>query len=206
MMKKIFIVSLLWCVAGVLFAQDITLPKPVTTGGKPLMDALNARQSNRTFAEKELSMQQLSDLLWATFGVNRPDGKRTAPSAMNMQEIDIYVFLKTGAYLYDAKANKLVLKAAGDLRGSVGQQPFLEKAPVVLVFAADFSKTRGDSEGTRLFAGIDVGYISQNVYLYAASTGMNTVAVAMVKKDELVKLLGITNGFILLGQPVGFPQ
>jgi hypothetical protein len=126
--------------ASTVCAQNLDLPTPQKTGGLPLMDALAKRSSARVFAAKELSPQQLSSLLWACYGINRPDGKRTAPSAKNNQETDLYVILKQGAYVYDAKANKLELAASGDLRALAGTQDFATNAPVTLVFVADQAK------------------------------------------------------------------
>ena len=204
-MKKITTVLLLF-VSAALSAQDIALPKPKTSGGKPLMEALNARRTGRSFAAQELTQQQISDLLWAANGVNRTDGKRTAPSAGDSREIDIYVFLKTGVYLYDADAHKLVQKSKTDARKSVGMQPFVEIAPVVLVYVGNFDKiARFDKESQNFYSATDVGYVSQNVYLYAASEGLSTVALGMIKKNEIIDLLKIKNGKPLLGQPVGYP-
>jgi SagB-type dehydrogenase family enzyme len=205
-MKKLALLILL-AISVNLSAQDIALPKPVTTGGRPLMEALNARRTERVFADKDFSNAQLSNLLWAANGINRPESeKRTAPTASNNQEIDIYVFLKTGVYLYDAKSNKLLLKTKGDHRKEVSTQPFVETAPVVLVFTADFDKMkRYPEEGRVYYSAVDAGYVSQNVYLYAASEGLSTVVLGMIKKDELAKLLNLKNGKVLLGQPIGFP-
>src|ERR1039457_4099054 len=111
-------------VTGLIFAQSIDLPAPQKTGGMPLMDALAKRSTARAFDSIELSPQQLSSLLWAAFGINRPDGKRTAPSARNFQETDIYVLLKSGAYVYNAKSNKLDLVVAEDIRALGGTQAF----------------------------------------------------------------------------------
>ncbi len=206
-MKQLTLLLFL-CMAATVFAQDIALPEPQTTGGAPLLEALKNRRTQRTFANKELSQQQLATLLWAANGMNRkPDSRRTAPTASNNQEIDIYVFLKTGVYLYDAAANKLLLKVKGDHRKNVGMQPFVETAPVVLVYTADFSKmTRYNEESRIFYSAVDAGYVSQNVYLYAASEKMSTVVLGMVKKDELATLLNIKDGKVLLGQPVGFPE
>ncbi|MDR1406180.1 MAG: SagB/ThcOx family dehydrogenase [Prevotellaceae bacterium] len=204
-MKKITIILLLF-ISGTLSAQDIVLPKPQTSGGTPLMDALNARRTGRSFSAQELTQAQLSNLLWAANGVNRPDGKRTAPSAGDSQEIDVYVFLKTGVYLYDAAANKLLQKSKTDARKSVGAQPFVETAPVILVFVGNFDKMpRFNEESKDFYATTDVGFVSQNVYLFAASEGLATVVLGMIKKDELATLLEIKNGKLLLGQPVGYP-
>ncbi|MDZ7634462.1 MAG: nitroreductase family protein [Bacteroidales bacterium] len=124
-----------------LAAQDIALPVPAKSGGKPLMDALNERQSARSFADTDLSLQQLSDLLWAAWGINRPaDGKRTAPSSHNRQEMDVYVVLKTGLFLYDAGGNLLKQIHNRDIRALTGTQDFPATAPVNLVYVADLAK------------------------------------------------------------------
>lgn len=120
----------------------IALPRPETTGGMPLMDALSKRQSLREFARTELSLAVLSNLLWAAWGHNRPDGRRTAPSALNAQEIDLYVALPSGAYIYDAGAHALDLIAANDLRRITGYQDFVDEAPLDLVFVADYSRMK----------------------------------------------------------------
>ena len=109
--------------------KSIQLPKPQTDGGKPLMQALKDRKTSREFSSEKLPMQILSNMLWAACGVNREDGKRTAPTAMNKQEIDVYVAMAEGLYLYDAKANILVGVLAGDIRAATGRQPFVKDAP-----------------------------------------------------------------------------
>lgn len=184
-------------------AQDIQLPAPQKTGGLPLMEALNARQTQRTFSSKPLSEQMLSDLLWAAFGVNRADGKRTAPSARNMQEIDIYVALPSGLYLYRAQEHVLEQTLDEDLREQTGQQPFTQKAPVNLIYAADFDRMRGDTE---FYSAADTGFISQNVYLFCASEGLHTVVLGWVDKDALHDAMKLRpSQHIILTQPVGFP-
>jgi len=157
--------------------RPIDLPKPQMTGGKPLMEALRDRQSIRSFQSKPLPAQVLSNLLWAAFGINRPEsGKRTAPSARNWQEMDIYVVLPEATYLYDAKAHRLNPVLAGDHRAATGGQDFVKDAPVNLVLVADLAKT-GDasSESTRVSVAVDAGLIAQNVYLFCASEGLGTV-------------------------------
>ena len=176
-MKRTLSIFVAAFIAGSLFAQSIDLPAPQKTGGMPLMDALAKRSTARAFDSKELSPQQLSSLLWAAFGINRPDGKRTAPSARNFQETDIYVLLKSGAYVYSAKSNKLDLVVAEDIRALGGTQAFVKDAPVTLVFVADLSKMgKGSNEDKKNTANIDVGYISQNAYLFCASEGLVTGA------------------------------
>jgi len=116
-----------------LMGQTLELPAPQKTGGMPLMEALAKRVTVRAFDTTDISLQQLSNLLWASFGVNRPDGKRTAPSANNKQEVDIYVLLKKGAYVYDAQNNKLNQVTPEDLRSQATDQRFAD-APVQLIF------------------------------------------------------------------------
>jgi nitroreductase len=195
-------------IAGSLLAQSIDLPAPQKTGGMPLMDALAKRSTARAFDTKELSPQQLSSLLWAAFGINRPDGKRTAPSARNFQETDIYVLLKQGAYVYTAKSNKLDLLVAEDLRALGGSQAFITNAPVTLVFVADLSKMGGGSnEDKKNTANIDVGYISQNVYLFCASEGLVTGARGMVDRTALGPRLKLRpDQMIILAQSAGYPK
>ena len=181
------------------FAQDIKLPSPRRTGGKPLMDALNARQSEREFTEKELSIQTLSDLLWAANGFNR-ETKRTAPTSQDRQELDLYVFLKTGVYFYDAKNQQLIQKVKGDNQAKTGGQPFVAIAPVNLVLVANLDKA-----SNRDAALIDCGFVFQNVYLFCASEGLISVTRGSVNKGELHRLLGLNeNQEVLLGQTVGY--
>jgi len=143
------ILAVLACVAAGL-AQDlqpIVLPAPQKTGGMPLMEALNLRQTNRSMTEEKLPPQMLSNLLWAAFGVNRPEGQgprgkvgRTAPSAMNMQEIDLYVAMPEGVYLYEAIPHKLSPVVARDIRSIAARRPEMAKAPVILIFVTDTDK------------------------------------------------------------------
>jgi len=195
--------------AGAQELKDISLPAPKTEGGKPLMQALKERQTSRAYDTKKLPLQTLSDLLWAVFGINRSDsGKRTAPSTRNWQEIDIYVVLEEGAYLYDAKANSLKAVANGDLRKMTGTQEFIAPAPLNLVFVADTSKMKGASQDDQsLYAGADVGFISQNVYLFCASEGLATVVRGMIgDKKSLGEALKLTaEKKIILAQTIGYP-
>ncbi|MDD5135022.1 MAG: SagB/ThcOx family dehydrogenase, partial [Phycisphaerae bacterium] len=142
------------------------------------------------------------------FGVNRPDGKRTAPSAMNKQEIDIYVATAEGLYLYDAKANTLIGILAEDVRAATGKQQFVKEAPVDLVFVADFSKMGNVSdEGKQFYSAIDTGYISQNIYLYCASEGLATVVQASTDKPVLSAIMKLPDSKkIIIAQAVGYPK
>ena len=193
------------CLALVALAQaaDIKLPEPQKTGGMPLMEALNARQTQRTFSAKPLSEQQLASLLWAAFGINRDNGKRTAPSARNMQEISIYVALPSGLYLYNAQQNALTQLSQEDIREKTGKQPFVKTAPVCLIYVADYDRMKNESE---FYSAVDTGYISQNVYLFCASAGMHTVVLGMVDKEALQSAMKLKpTQHIVLTQPVGFP-
>jgi SagB-type dehydrogenase family enzyme len=188
--------------------KDITLPKPRMEGGKPLIQALKERQSARVFSTKKLPVQVLSDLLWAAFGINRLDsGKRTAPSARNWQEVDVYAIMEGGAYLYDAKANILRGVAKGDLRKLTGTQDCVSTAPLNLVYVADMAKMKGASpEDQALYSGADVGFISQNVYLFSASGGLATVVRGSVERGTLAKALNLSDQKrIILAQTVGYP-
>jgi SagB-type dehydrogenase family enzyme len=189
-------------------ARTIELPKPVMEGGMPLMEALKSRHSSRDFSGKPLSDQVLSNLLWAACGVNRPDGRRTAPSAMNWQEIDVYVVRADGTWIYFPRENKLVLVAEGDLRAMTGIQDFVGSAAVNLVFVADMDRTSGKMLVTdkAIYVGADVGCISQNVYLYCASEGLNTVVRGSIDRSTLAKALNLSDHQqILLAQTVGYP-
>ena len=189
-------------------AKPIKLPKPQMTGGMPLMEALKARQTQREYSSEKLSERMLSNLLWAAFGINRPDsGKRTAPTARNMQEIDIYVAIADGLYLYDAKENALVPILSEDIREATGPQPFVKDAPVNLVFVADFAKMRGSEEEKVFYSATDTGFISQNVYLFCASEGLATVVRGYVEKDKLAKVMKLRDDKkIILAQTVGYPK
>ena len=153
-------------------------------------------------------MQQISSLLWAAFGVNRADGKRTAPSAMDHQETDIYVLLKQGAYVYDAKANRLTQVLAEDIRALGGKQDFVKDAPLTLVYVADLAKMgNGNAAEKESTASIDVGFIAQNVYLYCASESLATGVRGWVDHDALGKRLGLrVDQRIIAAQSVGYPK
>jgi SagB-type dehydrogenase family enzyme len=201
-MKKIIIVFATVCISLLACAQsDIKLPEPNKTGGKPLMDVLCERQSKRNYTGKELDLQTMSDLLWATYGFNRED-KRVVPSSQNRQEIDVYVMLSNGVYFYDAKANSLIMKVAGDHRAALGQPAISDKAALTIIYVGNIDKA-----SSRETAFIDTGYSVQNVYLYCASVGLGSVARGSFKKAELTSILNLTeNQEITLVQPVGTPE
>jgi len=194
----------------------LTLPKPQKQGGKPLMQALAERQTNRNIAEGKLPPQTLSNLLWAAFGVNRDaSGLRTAPSAMAVREIDIYVFLPEGVYVFDAVAHNLKPVLAGDQRAKTGNQAGVGKAPVSLVYVADLNKYAAGSGPMRVtdvavqtaWSNAHAGFIGQNVYLYAASEGLACWFRALIDNAGIARLLNLRPGQkVLYSQGVGRPE
>jgi len=208
-MRKMIVTTLLLVSTLVLFSQkSITLPQPKKTGGMPLMETLSKRSTSRSFDNRAVSQQQLSNLLWAAFGINRSDGKRTAPSAMNKQETDIYVLLKSGVYVYDASTNQLVIVSPDDVRNYAGSQDFIKDAPVQIILVANLSKLGNGNESEKLnTAYIDAGYISQNIYLYCTSEGLATGARGYVDKVDLAPKLKLKPGQeIIIAHSVGYPK
>ena len=180
----------------------IHLPPPVTQGGKPLLQALSERRSEREFAREALAPQVLSNLLWAAFGVNRPDGRRTAPTARNRQDMEVYVVLAEGLYLYEAKEHRLKPVGKGDLRALTGTQPFVGEAPLNLIYVAPIAA--GAGEEAFLYAGAHAGFISENVYLFCASEGLATVVRASVDREVLARAMRLpADRRIILAQTVG---
>ncbi|HPM42736.1 MAG TPA: SagB/ThcOx family dehydrogenase [Candidatus Omnitrophota bacterium] len=186
--------------------DNIRLPVPDTKGGKPLMEALNERKSERDFSPEPLQENILSDLLWAAAGINRPEsGLRTSPTARNCQEIDIYVALVSGLYIYEPKANSLIKISSTDIRQATGKQPFVKDAPVNLIFVLDKNKAANLGDKADFYAACDTGYISQNVYLYCASAGLATVARGWFDEKELSSAMGLgEDKKIVLTQTVGY--
>ena len=213
-MRRLLTLVLSICIVGLAngFAQEpkpIQLPPPQTEIGKPLMQALKLRHTSRSFDSKALPLQELSNLLWAANGINRLDsGKRTAPTAVNWQEIDVYVALPDALYLYEARTHSLTPVVAKDLREATGPQPFVKDAPLNLVYVADFAKMKNASEDNKnLYSATDTGFISQNVYLYCASQGLATVVRGMVDRPSLSQAMKLRpEQRIILAQTVGYPK
>ncbi len=213
-MKRIAacVVLLVIFLSPVMTAQEvlrtIPLPKPDTTGGKPLMQVLKERRTSRSFSERRLPYQVLANLLWAAFGVNRPDGHRTAPSAVNWQEIDVYVAMADGLFLYDAQSHSLKQLMKDDIRAKTGTQSFVGTAAVNLVYVANLAKPgmRG-TENQDFYSAADCGFIAENVYLYCASEGLSVVVRASVNRPQLAKLMNLRpDQRIVLAQTVGYPK
>ena len=187
-------------------AGPIQLPSPQMAGGKPLMQDLRARMTTRAFGEGKLAPQMLSNLLWAAFGINRPDGRRTAPSAKNWQEFDIYVLNADGSFLWDSKRNVLNPIGDKDIRAMAGTQAFVKEAALNLVYVADYAKVSGGADKD-VWVGADAGFIGQNVYLFCASEGLATVVRASIDKENLGKELKLRpEQKIILSQSVGWPK
>lgn len=199
-MKTLFLALALISVSLVSCAQDITLPAAQRSGGMPLMEALNNRKSTRQFDEnKQLTHQQLADLLWSACGYNRED-KLTIPTALNRQEITVYAIMPDGVYRYDARNNALVLITDQDLRHLAGAQEFAQKALLNIAIVSDKSKMEHD-----IYAGVAAGAVMQNIYLWCASNGIGTVARGNFDGETLAKALNLDeNQRVLLVQTVGY--
>ncbi|MFW5851360.1 MAG: SagB/ThcOx family dehydrogenase [Bacteroidota bacterium] len=206
--KIILLFSLSFMTCNVYTQNSIQLPEPQKQGGIPLMDALSKRKTTREFnAQKELSKQELSNILWAAFGYNR-DEKRTAPSALNMQEIMLFVFIQEGVYRWNAEKNILYPISKGDKRELAGKQDFVKDAALIIVYVADFTKMEehysNDTDKMNM-AHVDCGFIGQNVYLYAASKNMNCVFRGYIDKEQLHTTLKLNkNQHVLFSQSIGY--
>ncbi len=208
-MRKLSFLFPLVMFSCVAIAQDLSpvaLPKPQTDGGKPLMQALRDRASQREFAPDALSPQVLSNLLWAAWGVSRPEsGKRTAPSAMNRQEMDVYVATADCLYLYEAKEHRLKMVTKEDVRALTGTQTCVGTAPVNLVYVSRAGG--GSAEDQAMSGGAHAGFISENVYLFCASEGLATVVRGSINREALAKAMQLGPGQkIVLAQTVGYPK
>lgn len=190
-----------------LLSAQQPLPRPRTDGGKPLMQALNERATSREFSPTPLPAQTMSDLLWAAAGINRPDGKRTTPSARNFQEVDVYVATADGLFLYEPKPHALRLILREDLRGLTGSQEFVKTAPVNLIYVSDAARMGNTNETDQLvYPAIAAGAMVQDVYLYAASAGLATVVRALVDRAALGKAMQLRpQQRIVICQTVGLP-
>jgi len=206
----VFIAIVVWSPGS--FAQElapIQLPAPQRAGGMSLLQALDLRATSRAFAADPLPLQTLSNLLWASWGINRPDTKkRTAPSAMNWQEIELFAVMEKGIYLYDAVAHALQPVAGGDFRALTGKQEFVKEAPLTLVMVADLTRMgQAPAEQKEGFAMADAAFISQNAYLFSASAGLVTGVRALIDKPALAKAMKLADSqIIIFAQTIGFPK
>ena len=197
-LKSLFFSTILMFTSCNITARDIQLPEPTRKGGKPLMEAIDARQSSREFSDATLTQQQLSNMLWAACGYNRPD-KRTVATAMNRQEMSAYIVTPEAIYKYEPKENKLIFINAGDHRDVFAAQDFAKKAPLNVALVADLAK-----QDKEVFAGMTVGAMSNNIYLWCASEGLNTVVRASFDQEGMKEALKLNDTEkVLLVQTVG---
>ncbi len=192
-------------------AQNLTtiqLNAPETNTGTSVLQALKERKSVRNYADKQLTLRDLSNLLWAADGISREDGRRTAPSSNNVQEFDIYVIREDGIYVYDPRNQELIPVVQGDYRKYAGVQGYVATAPINLIYVANTDKYQATDENTKLLlANLDVGFIAENVALFSASAGLASVPRASINKAELAQILKLRpEQKIIFGQTVGYPQ
>ena len=206
-----FLAFLVFFIAGVFTAggqEFITLPAPKTEGGMPLMQALKERQSGREFSSEKLPLGTLSNLLWAAWGVNRADGHRTAPSARNMQEIDVYVAASDGLFLYEPKQHRLQKILAEDLRAATGTNEYVKDAAVNLVYVADLARANlKDPAAIEFYTGADTAFLAQNVYLFCASEKLSAVVRGSIDRAALAQKMKLRpDQKITLAQSIGYPR
>jgi len=184
------------------------LPAPTREGGMPLMQALAQRRSTREFSARRIPEQVLSDLLWAAYGVNRASGDRTAPCWRHIVAIDVYAAMEDGLWLYDPKRHALVPHPAGDIRAQTGQQEFVGRAPLNLVYVANGQRmSELTPENRKLYCSVDAAFIGQNVYLYCASVGLATVFRGAVDYPRLARAMRLDHEqFVAFAQTVGYPK
>ena len=181
--------------------DTIKLLAPDTLGGKPLMQAISHRKSDRQFETRNLSLKHLSEILWVANGINRANGKRTVPSAMGLYPLQTYAVLANGIYFYNPKKHQLEPLVKGDFRSLAGKQTFVDNAPLNLLFIA---KARNANDNFQM-AMMDSGYCGQNVYLYCASEGLKCVVRAGAKEVELLKAMNLGENYkFILAQTVGY--
>jgi len=203
----------LFLIGSIINAQNlqaIKLLPPALENDKPFMQAIKERKSSRDFSEKELSLQDLSNILWCANGINRPEsGKRTSPSPMNRQDVDVYAVLKEGIYLYEAKNHELLPVVSGDYRKDAGMQAYVATAPLNLIYVSDLSKLDfvKEREDQVMTAGIDAGHCSQNVYLYGAAANIAVVVRTSIDRTKMANILGLRpQQLIIMAQTVGYPK
>lgn len=207
-MKKAITIGMMLLGSYAANAQNTTLPQPDKTRGLPVMQALSERKSVREFSDQMLSDKDLADLLWAAMGQNRADGHITAPTAVNRQEIRLFVFTADGVAEYQPSTHTLRPVVNGDHRSLVASgQDFAKTAPVSLVMIADMEKFGSDNERARKMVAIDGGIVCQNINIFCAATGLATVPRATMDDKGIIELLGLDSRHIpIMNNPVGYPK
>lgn len=218
--RNLFLSSLLMIGANAFAQQTVNLPKPdMKAKSISVIEALNTRHSTREFASTPLSDQELSNLCWAACGMSRDENHRTAPSAMNRQEISLFVFTANGVFEYDAKGNALQKKADGDKReliagggknpnGKEGfKQAFVMDAPVSLLMVIDFEKFGSNDAKAIQMGCVDAGNVSENINIYCQGVGLATVPRATHDTEGIRQLLGLSEKQLpIMNNPVGYPK
>jgi nitroreductase len=200
--------AVLTCVVSASAQDVIKLPAPRTEGGMPLMQALKERRSGRDFSSEKLPMATLSNLLWAAWGINRPDGHHTAPSARNSQEMDVYVAMSDGLFLYEPKEHQLRKILDEDIRAATGTNEYVKDAALNLVYVADLAKANlKEPDAIEFYTGADTAFLAQNVYLFCASEKLEAVVRGSINRPALAKTMKLRpDQKITLAQSVGFPK
>lgn len=194
-------------IQGPLEVATVDLPAPRAYGNQSLTAALQARHSTREYCDRPLELQILSDLLWAGFGVNRPNGDRTAPYWRHVMVMDVYLAMADGAWLYDPVAHKLLSHLKDDIRQQTGVQDFVATAALELIYVAHGERmTDVSPEERRLYASVDSAFIGENIYLFCAAEDLGTVFRGSVDHAKLAQLLSLPEGqFVTFAQTVGYP-
>ena len=206
-MKPQFVFLLGFAAALSAQAADIRLPAPAKTGGMPVVQAIAERKTSRAFSDRELPVETLSTLLWIADGISRPDGRRTIPTGHNVQDLDVYVILKSGAYRYDEKAHALIQTSEGDFRAIAAKQPFAQVAPVTLFYVQDVARAKKtDAMSQMRFGGIHTGSAIQNVYLFCTGAGLVSCAREQNDYEAQAKIFKLRpTQRIILAQSVAYP-
>ncbi len=197
------------------YLSIISLPEPCKTGGAPLSEALTSRRSVRDFLYEKITLQQLSDLLWASCGINlikgADDKQRyffTNPTASNHREVSVYVFSDSGIYVYGPIRNELLQLSKHDRRNKLSSLAFVKKASISLCIVSDIEKMvrHKDRFRRQLYSSMDAGYVSQNIYLHCAANGLATCACGLIDREKISKILGLTNAKVMLVHPIGIKK
>lgn len=206
MLKRILVMAVVAATSLTIMAEDRMLPAPDMTAGTTVMEAMANRRSIRKYTERKFTDQELSNLLWAAMGKNREDGRRTAPTCRNFQEIRLFVFDAEGVGEYHPATHSLTPCVVGDYRYLLAAgQDFVKTAPICLVMIADMSKFGNVDERAKMMASVDAGIVSQNISVACAGLGFATVPRAMMQAADIVKLLNLSDSHIaIMNNPVGF--